>query len=117
DAAMIERRVDQVSDSSLVHADTRLFPLLHLRTTAGFRYPLAVWAAGGCVLLPQAKKGIDRDREALAPSNLIVCSPPQLKERLGATKGDWPGRAERSIVLLGGRLPALMRAAVLERAA
>ena len=117
DAGLIERRVDQVSDSSLVHADTQLFPLLHLRTTAGFRYPLAVWAAGGCVLLPQASKGIDRDREALAPSTLIICSPPQLKERLAATKGDWPGRAERTILILGGRLPAAMRAAVLERAA
>ena len=117
DAEMIERRVDQVADGSLVHADTRLFPLLHLRTTAGFRYPLAVWAAGGCVLLPQANKGIDRDREALAPSTLLICSPPQLKERLAAAKGEWPGRAERTILLLGGRLPAAMRSAVLERAA
>ena len=32
--------------------DTILYPLLHIRTTAGFRYPLAVWRAGGCVLLP-----------------------------------------------------------------
>jgi acyl-CoA synthetase (AMP-forming)/AMP-acid ligase II len=91
--------------------------LLHLRTTAGFRYPLAVWAAGGCVLLPQASKGLDRDREALATSNLIICSPPQLKERLTATNGEWPAREQRTILLLGGRLPATMRTAVLERAA
>ena len=117
DAEMISRRVDQVADANLVNADTRLFPLLHLRTTAGFRYPLAVWAAGGCVLLPQAKKGIERDREALPPSTLIVCSPPQFKERLAATKGDWPGKAGRTILLLGGRLPEAMRAAVLQRAA
>lgn len=117
DADMIERRVEQVADTSLVHADTLLFPLLHLRTTAGFRYPLAVWAAGGCVLLPQARKGLDRDREALAASSLVVCSPPQLKERLAATKGEWPARAERTILLLGGRLPAAVRTAVLARAA
>jgi len=117
DSAMIQRRIEQVADSSLINADTRLFPLLHLRTTAGFRYPLAVWAVGGCVLLPQANKGIDRDREALAPSNFIICSPPQLKERLAATKGEWPNREQRTILLLGGRLPAATRAAVLERAA
>jgi acyl-CoA synthetase (AMP-forming)/AMP-acid ligase II len=116
DAAMIERRVDQVADPGLINGDTRLFPLLHLRTTAGFRYPLAVWAAGGCVLLPLAKKGLDRDREALPRSTLIITSPPQLKERLRAIKGEWPGRAGRNIILLGGRLPAAMRAAALERA-
>ena len=39
DAELIEKRVDQVGDN--VDAATGLFPLLHLRTTAGFRYPLA----------------------------------------------------------------------------
>lgn len=116
DSEMIARRVDQVSDESLINAETRLFPLLHLRTTAGFRYPLAVWGAGGCVLLPQASKGLERDREALPAANLIACSPPQLKERLAAIKGEWPGRAERTILLLGGRLPAAMREAALARA-
>lgn len=116
DADMIERRVDQITDESLINGDTRLFPLLHLRTTTGFRYPLAVWRAGGCVLLPQARKGFDRDREALPLSNLITCSPPQLKERLAGVQGIWPGREERTILLLGGRLPAATREAALERA-
>jgi acyl-CoA synthetase (AMP-forming)/AMP-acid ligase II len=117
DAEMIERRIDQIADASLINGETRLYPLLHLRTTAGFRYPLAVWRAGGCVLLPQSRKALDRDREALASSNLVICSPPQLKERLTALKGEWPGRAERTILLLGGRLPAAMREAALQRAA
>ncbi len=116
DAEMIERRVDQVSDAPMINADTRLFPLLHLRTTAGFRYPLAVWRAGGCVLLPEARKGLDRDRESLPRSNLITCSPPQLKERLAGIQGIWPGREGRTILLLGGRLPAAMREAAIERA-
>jgi acyl-CoA synthetase (AMP-forming)/AMP-acid ligase II len=116
DAAMIERRVDQIADPALINGDSRLFPLLHLRTTAGLRYPLAAWAAGGCVLLPQSPQGIARDREALGPSNLLVCSPPQLKERLAAAKGEWPGRGERTILLLGGRLAPALRAAALGRA-
>lgn len=116
DSAMIERRVDQLADASLIDAETRLFPLLHLRTTAGFRYPLAVWAAGGCVLLPQASKGLERDREALPAANLMISSPPQLKERLAAMNGEWPARAGRTIVLLGGRLPTIVRDAALQRA-
>ena len=116
DSAMIERRVGQVNDPSLVNADTALFPLLHLRTTAGFRYPLAVWAAGGCVLLPAGRKGLDRDREAMPGSTLIVCSPPQLKERLNGLAGIWPGREHRTILLLGGRLPAALRETALQRA-
>ena len=114
DAALIERRVDQVAD--MVDAETRLFPLLHLRTTAGFRYPLATWAAGGCVILPGQPKGLERDLEALPNANLITCSPPQMKERLTALKGEWPGREGRTIILLGGRLPTVMRDAALERA-
>ena len=116
DSAMIERRVGQVNDPSLVNADSALFPLLHLRTTAGFRYPLAVWAAGGCVLLPAARKGLERDREAMPGSTLVVASPPQLKERLNGLAGTWPGREQRTILLLGGRLPAALREAALQRA-
>lgn len=114
DSAMIERRVDQVT--GMVDAGTRLFPLLHLMTTAGFRYPLATWAAGGCVLLPRAPRGLERDAEALPMANFIACSPTQLKKRLVALKGEWPGRNGRTIVLLGGRLPAATRDAALDRA-
>ena len=116
DGAMIERRIDQVGEGGVIDRETRLFPLLHLRTTAGFRYPMAVWAAGGCVLLPKARKGLDRDREALPSSTLVISSPAQLKERLSGIPGEWPGRDGRTIMLLGGRLPATMREAALERA-
>ena len=116
DADMIERRVAQVGEGLLINPDTRLYPLLHLRTTAGFRYPLAVWRAGGCVLLPRARKGLDRDHEVLPQANLIACSPPQLKERLAGIQGAWPEREGRTIVLLGGRLPAAVREEALQRA-
>lgn len=114
DAEMIERRVDQIGD--LATADTNLFPLLHLKTTAGFRYPLATWAAGGCVLLPIASTGLDRDREVMPLANLVTCSPSQLKERLAQIPGEWAGRHGRTIMLLGGRLPSALRDAALERA-
>lgn len=116
DAAMIAARLDQIADPALINGDTRLFPLLHLRTTAGFRYPLAVWAAGGCVLLPPARKGIERDRIAMPTANLVFSSPPQLKERLAGMTGVWPGRDGRTIMLLGGRLPATLRQAAIQRA-
>jgi acyl-CoA synthetase (AMP-forming)/AMP-acid ligase II len=114
DAAMIEQRVDQVGE--MVSGQTKLFPLLHLRTTAGFRYPLATWVAGGCVILPRAAKGLQRDIDALPDANLIACSPPQLKERLIGLKGEWPGRDGRTIMLLGGRLPIALRDVALQRA-
>jgi acyl-CoA synthetase (AMP-forming)/AMP-acid ligase II len=116
DAKMIELRTDQVADGGMVDGETVLFPLLHLRTTAGFRYPLATWAAGGCVVLPTARKGLDRDKEALPACNFITCSPPQLKERLAGIEGIWPGKERRTILLLGGRLPAAMAEAALARA-
>lgn len=116
DAGLIEGRVEQVMEAGLVGPETRLYPLLHLRTTAGFRYPLAVWAAGGCVILPPAAKGLAREHEGVPASNLITCSPPQLRERLAGMAGKWPGREARTIILLGGRLPAAVRAAALERA-
>ena len=116
DSELIEGRVEQVMEAGLAGPETRLYPLLHLRTTAGFRYPLAIWAAGGCVLLPPAAKGMAREHEGVPASNLVTCSPPQLRERLSGMAGKWPGREERTIILLGGRLPAAVRAAALERA-
>lgn len=116
DAEMIERRVEQIADQATINSDTSLLPLLHLRTTAGFRYPLAVWAAGGCVLLPLARKGFDRDREAMPKANLVIGSPPQLKERLAGIPGVWPGQDARTIIVLGGRLPATLRQAAMQRA-
>ena len=46
--------------------DTILYPLLHIRTTASFRYPIAVWQAGGCVLLPDDLEPRARDQAALS---------------------------------------------------
>jgi acyl-CoA synthetase (AMP-forming)/AMP-acid ligase II len=116
DADMIERRIGQVGDGLPLGSDTVLYPLLHMRTTAGFRYPLAVWQAGGCVLLPEDEDAAARDRAALGPSTLIAASPVQLGERVRQFPGEWEGRDARTIIVLGGRLPSAVRAAALDQA-
>ncbi|MCY7279629.1 MAG: acyl--CoA ligase, partial [Sphingomonas bacterium] len=114
DAAMIEARVAQVGASDgngglKLGPDTILYPLLHIRTTAGFRYPLAVWQAGGCVLLPDDPELRARDEAALGGSTLIAASPVQLGERLRLFADPWHGGADRTIIVLGGRLPVAVR--------
>lgn len=121
DAAMIEARVAQVSadegkDGLSIGPDTILYPLLHIRTTAGFRYPLAVWRAGGCVLLPNDKEPRPRDATGLSQSTLIAASPVQLGERLRMFPEAWGGRAGRTIIVLGGRLPVTVRDGALAHA-
>ncbi|MES2905203.1 MAG: class I adenylate-forming enzyme family protein [Pseudomonadota bacterium] len=109
DAAMIAARVAQVGDGLPLGPDTILYPLLHIRTTAGFRYPLAVWNAGGCVLLPAQQDPRSRDEAALQASTLIAASPVQLGERLRMHPEQWADRSGRTIVVLGGRLPVAVR--------
>ncbi|HEV2044305.1 MAG TPA: class I adenylate-forming enzyme family protein, partial [Sphingomicrobium sp.] len=116
DHAMIEARVAQVGDGVPLGPDTILYPLLHIRTTAGFRYPLAVWRAGGIVLLPDNAEPRERDQAALGVSTLIAASPVQLGERIRLFPDPWDGRAGRTIIVLGGRLPGAVRDAALDRA-
>ena len=118
DRKMIEARVAQVGATSVngglpLGPDTILYPLLHIRTTAGFRYPLAVWQAGGCVLLPDDLETRARDEAALSVSTLIAASPVQLGERVRLFPDQWAGREGRTIIVLGGRLPSAVRDAAL----
>ena len=116
DHKMIEARVAQVGDGLPLGPDTILYPLLHIRTTAGFRYPLSVWQAGGCVLLPGGIETRTRDSAALGLSTLIAASPVQLGERLRLFPDEWDGRAGRTIIVLGGRLPGAVRNSALDLA-
>jgi acyl-CoA synthetase (AMP-forming)/AMP-acid ligase II len=116
DSAMIDQRVAQVADGLPLSSTTTLYPLLQLRTTAGFRYPLAVWQAGGSVLLPEANEAMARDKQALGNANLLLCSPPQLEDRLRAYSGEWQGKDGRTIITLGGRLGSAVRDDALARA-
>jgi len=117
-SAMIAARVAQLGTAGVtgglpIGPDAILYPLLHLRTTAGFRYPLAVWQAGGCVLLPASAETAERDEAALGRSTLIAASPMQLAERLRLFPDPWDGLADRTIIVLGGRLPIAVRDAAL----
>ncbi len=116
DADMINARVRQVADGLPLGADTILYPLLHVRTTAGFRYPMAVWRAGGSVLLPNSGDARPRDELGLGASTLIAASPVQLAERLRMFPDPWDGRGKRTIIVLGGRLPVAVRDTALSTA-
>lgn len=113
---MMGRRVAQVGEGLELGPQTEHYNLLHLRTTSGFRYPIAVWMAGGTVLLPEDETPRDRDHHALHRSTLICCSPPMLENRLKAHAGEWPGRDQRTILVLGGRLARETRRDATERA-
>jgi fatty acid CoA ligase FadD22 len=106
DSAMIEGRIDQVSDLELIGSDTCLDSFLSPRTTGGFRYPIATWWAGGRVLLSGG--GSFGEPGRAARSTLAICSPFQL-QRLRANKLRWPNREKRTIVVLGGRVAPRVR--------
>lgn len=114
DSAMIEARLDQVGQH--LSSGSRVLTLLKIGTTAGFRYPLATWRAGGAVIF-RRKDDEDAAFEATKKANLLICSPHHLAQRLAREAGEWPGRDERTIAVLGARLPIDVRDEALKRAA
>ena len=107
---MICARVAQVASSAGLTQSTRLYPALGVMTTAGFRYPLATWQAGGTVFRRGRQDEVAAPSWApLARSNLLVTSPINLANSLGRVPGPWHGRDERTIIVLGGRLPIAQR--------
>ena len=59
DAAEMEQRVAQAGEVGGIGPDSQVGSMLGLRTTAGFRYPIATWRAGGCVLLSNRLRASD----------------------------------------------------------
>ena len=108
DMPTIAARIGQAADVLPICPETIFYCLLHLSTAPGFRYPLAVWQAGGCMLLPDDPDVRVRD-QALGQSTLIVTSPVQLAERVREFPDPWEDRDARTIVVLGGRLPSAVR--------
>lgn len=96
-------RVGQVGGSQHLNGSTTLHCTLGLETTAGFRYPLATWREGGTVLLSTDRA----NRLKLAQgSTLVVTAPSYLPDLLNHGSDVWPGKANRHMVVLGGRLAA-----------
>ncbi len=110
------QRVAQVCAGLLQGEQTRLLALQHIGTTGGFRYPLATWQAGGCVLLNGLIDDLDTTWVSVTQSTLVSSAPSILRSVLGQWPGQWPGRAGREIVLGGGRLPLALRDDALARA-
>jgi acyl-CoA synthetase (AMP-forming)/AMP-acid ligase II len=113
DAAMIAARVAQVREEGHVSGDTKLMPLLGFPTTAGYRYPLAVWQAGGCVtLFARGQHVFSSNNPAMAETDTLISSPYRLKQALEREQGEWPGREARTVHLFGGRVdPDLLKQA------
>lgn len=98
---ILSSRVGQVGSSRYLNSSTTLHCALGLGTTAGFRYPLATWREGGTVLL--STDPVNRLRLAKT-SNLIVTAPTFLTGLLNHGSEQWPGKANRHMIVLGGRL-------------
>ena len=108
---ILARRVAQVRDH--VSKETKLFVTLGLQTTAGMRYPIGLWQAGGLLL----SRGIDEEVEnpsltGTRANTLLATSPVALSSMLKRRPNPWEGKDERVIIVMGGRLAKQ----VLERA-
>ncbi len=113
---MLEKRIELARSSQGLTADSILTSLLGTDTTGGFRYPLAVWRSGGCVLLRSGVAGTDRSGLTLAQlskANLILTSPVRLQDCLRVFRQTWDGRDTRKMIVAGGRLPSSVRDAAL----
>jgi acyl-CoA synthetase (AMP-forming)/AMP-acid ligase II len=109
------QRVAQVR-AGLPHAEqTNLRSLQHIGTTGGFRYPLATWQAGGCVLLSGLIDNLDTVWISLTQSTLVSMAPSILRSVMSQWPGQWPGQAGREVVLGGGRVPLALRDDALAR--
>jgi acyl-coenzyme A synthetase/AMP-(fatty) acid ligase len=100
---ILTRRIAQVRDH--VSKDTRLFVTLGLQTTAGMRYPIGLWQAGGLLL----SRGIDDEVDhpsllGVRTNNLIATSPIALQGMLDRITKRWENKDERVIIVMGGRL-------------
>jgi acyl-coenzyme A synthetase/AMP-(fatty) acid ligase len=113
----IRQRVDQAAQNANISSATSLHVALGLLTTAGFRYPLATWEAGGCLLRHGDPKEVrEPKRDTGLDSNLMVASPVNLRNHLTRLGGVWQGREQRTVLVLGGRLPIATRDEALARA-
>ena len=115
DHSQTMQRVAQVSAGLPQAEQTRLHSLQHIGTTGGFRYPLATWQAGGCVLLIGRGDPLEGAWTSLSHSTLVSMAPAILRMVAGRWPDVWPGREGRQVTLGGGRLPLALRDQTLER--
>ena len=117
-SAIIAGRLAQLAQAGGIDDSTRLISGLGFPTTAGFRNPVAVWQAGGYVILSRPGDTPEATQRVFEMSNMIVSSPLYLRTLLEAMKGQiLPGKESRIVKLFGGRLPQSLRDSALEQIA
>ena len=117
-SAIIAGRLAQLREAGGIDASTRLISGLGFPTTAGFRNPIAVWQAGGSVILSHPGDTPEATQKAFEMSNLIVSSSLYLRTLLEAMKGQkLPDKQGRILKMFGGRLPQSLRNSALEQIA
>ena len=114
DCAMIAGRLAQIHEAGGIDASTRLLSGLGFPTTAGFRYPLAVWQAGGCVelLTPGETQGNPFER-----ASVVISAPFHLRTLLESMTKDLADKSGRVLKIFGGRVSADLRDKALQRIA
>ncbi len=114
---VLNKRIDLARSSQDLGEATVLMTLLGIDTTAGFRYPLAVWNAGGSVVMRSPVPGTDRSvlsLKSLSRTSTIVTSPQRLLDTLRTFWKPWDGRDTRKFIVAGGRLPNSVRERALQ---
>ncbi|MCB5424714.1 acyl--CoA ligase [Altererythrobacter sp. CC-YST694] len=115
DAPLFAGRLEQVRETGDITPDTIILTLLGLITTTGLRYPLAAWQIGATVLLPTMGEEQPNFPEIAGASTFLASSPFRIQELLSFVPGEWPGSDKRVIELFGGRVPPLLRKALLAK--
>lgn len=95
------------------NSGTRMYCPQAIHTTNGFRYPIATWRLGGCVILRDMNKPVET---ALFKSNFIRAAPSTFASLLKAAPDAWPGSLNRHVALGGARLAKAVMDDALARA-
>ncbi|WP_169053453.1 class I adenylate-forming enzyme family protein [Alteraurantiacibacter aquimixticola] len=106
---VLHYRVEQVWRSGYFGADVCMHAAFRLLVTAGFRYPLAAWQAGGVVVLRALAREAASPGPSIAAASFIATSPFLMNQLAQALPGTLPGRERRTIQLVGGRTPIDLR--------
>jgi acyl-coenzyme A synthetase/AMP-(fatty) acid ligase len=94
-----------------------LCPAIGLLTTAGFRFPIAAWRAGGAMLGWEERDVVPTTSPQIVEScSLLVASPVNLQSLLNRLPEPWQGRDSRTTIVVGARLAGQLRDRALQRA-
>jgi|GEM_PF-1387670 len=108
-AELLDGRLEQVRAIGDIRPDTVILTLLGMLTTTGLRYPIAAWQIGATVLLTTIGEQRANLADLSGMSTFLATSPFRMQQILRLLPNEWPGKANRTIELFGGRVPPLLR--------